>query len=121
MVEVTVSGDKATFEVNGLHKLWSLKSRLEIPLAHIKGVQADPSHALGWFKGLGLVGTNVPNIFRAGTFYQEGNLIFWDVRNPERTIVVDLKDENYSKLIVEVEDPEASVNLLNDAISQHQP
>ena len=42
MVDVSVDGEKAVFEVEGLDKLWCLRSRLEIPLAHIKGVRADP-------------------------------------------------------------------------------
>ena len=31
MVEITIAGDKAVFEVKGSHKLWSLRSRLEVP------------------------------------------------------------------------------------------
>ena len=42
VVQITVADGVATLEVQGLDKLWSLKSRLEIPLAHIRGVRADP-------------------------------------------------------------------------------
>ena len=52
MVEITIDGDKAVFEVEGWHKLWSLRSRLEIPLAHIIRVHPDPQPAMGWFAGL---------------------------------------------------------------------
>ena len=72
---------------------------------------------MGWFQGLKLIGADLPNIFRAGTFYQEGNLVFWDVRHPEKTIVVELHDERYAKLIMEVDDPEAAVSLLKKAIA----
>jgi hypothetical protein len=71
---------------------------------------------MGWFQGLKLGGTDVPNFFRAGTFYQDGGLIFWDVRNPENTIAVDLEHEHYKKLIIEVVDPAAAVNLIKSAI-----
>jgi len=117
VVDVSIESDKVVFEVIGWDKLWSLRSRLEIPLAHIKGAAADPRPALGWFQGLGLLGTNVPNIFRAGTFYQEGRLIFWDVRNPQNTIAVDLEHEHYDRLIVEVADPAAAVALIQKGIS----
>src|SRR5260370_34440147 len=109
MVEIQIEAEKAVFEVEGWDKLWSLRSRLEIPLSHIKGAHADPSPAMGWFQGLKLAGTDLPNIFRAGTFYQEGKLVFWDVREPERTIVIDLGHEKYAKLIIEVADPQAAV------------
>jgi hypothetical protein len=117
MVEITIVGEKAVFEVEGWHKLWSLRSRLEIPLAHVKGVHADPAPAMGWFDGLKLAGAAIPHVFRAGVFYQKGNFVFWDVLNPKKTIVIDLEDEHFTKLIVEVADPEAAVRLLGDAIS----
>lgn len=117
MVEITVVGDKAVFEVEGWDKLWSLRSRLEIPLAHIKGVHADPKPAMGWFDGLKLGGTAIPHIFRAGTFYQQGDFVFWDVRNPDKTIVIELEHEHFAKLILEVDEPQAAVSLLDNAIS----
>ena len=116
MVEITIDGDKAVFEVEGWHKLWSLKSRLEIPLAHIKGVHVDPEPAMGWFDGLKVAGTSIPRVFRAGSFYQQGNFVFWDVHSPEKTIVIDLEDEHFAKLIVEVADPQEATRLLEDAI-----
>lgn len=117
MVQINVVGDKAVFEVEGWDKLWSFKSRLEIPLAHIKGAHHDPEPAMGWFQGLKLLGTDIPNIFKAGTFYQDGGRVFWDVRHPENTIVVELDHEHFSKLIIEVADPVAAVSLLQSAIS----
>lgn len=118
MVEITISGDKAIFEVEGWDKLWTLRSRLEIPLTRIKGVHADPKPAMGWFDGLKLAGTGIPNIFKAGIFYQEGNIVFWDVHNPEKTIVIDLEHEHFAKLIIEVADSNEAVSLLKKAISR---
>jgi len=118
MVDIQIEGDKAVFEVEGWDKLWALRSRLEIPLAHIRGAHADPNPAMGWFQGLKLAGTDLPNFFKAGTFYQQGGLIFWDVANPDKTIVIELEHEHYSKLIVEVSDPNAAVNLIGKAIAR---
>jgi hypothetical protein len=116
MVEITIVGDKAVFEVEGWDKFWSLRSRLEIPLAHIKGAHADPAPAMGWFDGIKVMGTAVPHIFRAGTFYQEGDFVFWDVHDPVKTIVIDLDHEHFAKLIIEVADPNAAVSRINTAI-----
>ena len=41
MVEVTVRDGIAVFEVEGVDKLWALKSHLEIPLAHIRDIRLD--------------------------------------------------------------------------------
>ncbi|MGE5305007.1 MAG: hypothetical protein ACM3TN_16975 [Alphaproteobacteria bacterium] len=113
MVTIKIDADKAVFEVQGWDKLWSLRSRLEIPLAHIKGARIDPAPAMGWFQGLKLAGTDLPNIFRAGTFYQQGELVFWDVHEPKNTIVIDLDHERYKKLIIEVVDPQQEVKKIN--------
>ena len=115
MVSVSVDEGSVVFEVQGLDKLWALRSRLEIPLAHIERVEADPTVARGWWHGLKLGGTSVSGVITAGTFYQQGELVFWDVHDPERTIVVHLRDERYKKLIVEVADPASTVEQLRAA------
>ena len=115
MIEVNINAGKAVFEVQGWDQLWSLRSRLEIPLAHINGAFVEPEPPMGWFEGLKLSGSDLPNIFRAGTFYQDGGLVFWDVHDPQKTIVVELNHERYQKLIIEVQDPEAIVGLINGA------
>lgn len=45
MVDVTIDGEHAVFEVEGWDRLWSLRSRLEIPLAHISGVEANRAYS----------------------------------------------------------------------------
>ena len=117
MVEISIEGDKAVFTVQGWDKLWSLRSRLEVPLAHVRDAHADPSPAMGWFQGLKLLGTDVPNVFRAGTFYQDHGWVFWDVRHPGRVIVVKLRDERSQRLVVEVADPAAEVGRLRRAVT----
>jgi hypothetical protein len=117
MVKVTVEGTTAVFEVQGLDKLWALKSRLAIPLAHIRDVRADPEIARGWWHGLRMPGTQLPGVITAGTFYQAGKRVFWDVHNAERTIVVGLRDERYDELVIEVEDPSSVISLLQSRIS----
>ncbi|MBM3330879.1 hypothetical protein FJY68_03385 [candidate division WOR-3 bacterium] len=116
MVEIRIEGDKAVFEVQGWDKLWSLRSRLDIPLTNIKSATFDPAPAMGWFKNLKLVGTGIPNFFLAGTFIQNGNLVFWDVRRPERTVAIELAHEWLAKLIIEVADPKAAVELIDGAV-----
>ena len=61
-------------------------------------------------------GTNIPGVLTAGTFYQDGKRVFWDVHNPENTVVVLLKGEQYNELIVEVADPQAAVELVKAAL-----
>jgi hypothetical protein len=116
MVNVTVVGDRAVFEVEGLDRLWALRSRLEIPLSHITSVHSDPDEVGRWWHGWKLLGASVPGVLAAGTFYYHGELVFWDVHDPARTIVISLNHEHYKKLILEVADPQAAVQRLKAAL-----
>ena len=116
MVEVTIEGERALFKVEGLHKLWSFRSEIEIPLSHITGVEADPDKVGVWWHGFKLLGTDMPGMFAAGTFYYHGELVFWDVHDPNRTVVVSLEHERYKKLIIEVSDVPDTVARLRGAL-----
>jgi hypothetical protein len=116
VVEITVREGQVHLEVKGLDKLWAFKGRLEIPVAHIRGAHADTTIARGWWKGIKAPGTSIPGVIRAGTFYQDGKRVFWDVHDPEKTVVIDLHDERYDQLIVEVADPATTVKLLTAAL-----
>ncbi len=112
MVDLEVNQGSLVLHVRGADKFWALKSTLEIPLHHIAGVRADPKIARGWWHGLKLIGTDLPGVLWAGTFYQHGKRIFWDVHNPDNTIVIELHDERYGELIVEVADVAGAVQLI---------
>ena len=116
MVELSISDGNLELHVQGADKLWALKSSLAIPLLHIAGIRADPSVAHGWWHGIRLPGTNIPGVLTAGTFYQHGKRVFWDVHNPENTVIIELRDERYDELIVEVADPQLTVELIRAAL-----
>ncbi len=113
MVSVTQQGDDILFTVQGMHKVWAFKSSLTIPRAHIAGVRQDAAAARD-LHGFRALGTSVPWVIKAGTFYFNYGLkpTFVDVMHPEQTIVIDLHDEDYQQLIIEVEDPAAVLALL---------
>ena len=116
MVDLSIADGNLILHVRGADKLWAFKGSLEVPLAHVAGVRADPDIAHGWWHGIRLLGTNLPGVITAGTFYQDGKRIFWDVHNPDNTIVISLRDERYGELVVEVADPAAAVKLIQDAL-----
>ena len=117
MVNISIHGDRIHLDVEGIDRLWSLRSHLEFPLSHIRSVRIDPAAARGWWHGLRLMGSNIPGILTAGTFYQQGGIVFYDVHDPERTIVLELDHERYNRLIVEVEEPEKARTLIERALS----
>ena len=115
MVQISIEGGVVNFDVEGLDKFWSFKSHLAIPLTHIISVKIDTEAARGWWHGLKIVGTNVPGVLTAGTFYEQGGIVFYDVHDPENTRVLELEHERYKRLIVEVEKPQAALRALEKA------
>jgi uncharacterized protein (DUF1778 family) len=47
--------------------------------------------------------------------------VFYDVHDPDGTIVLDLNHEHYKRLVIEVDDPAATVARLKDAMARRRP
>ena len=55
----------------------------------------------------------------AGTFRQDGERVFWDVHDRSKAVVVELHDDTYTRLVVQVADPRATVDLVERACAEH--
>ncbi|GAA0526136.1 hypothetical protein GCM10010172_03310 [Paractinoplanes ferrugineus] len=117
MAQISIAGDDLVVEIEGWEKLWSLKSRLVIPLVNVRGATVDPGIAAEP-KGLRAPGTSLPGVITAGTFHQEGERVFWNIRDGARAVVIELADERYARLVVEVADPAATVALIEREIKR---
>jgi hypothetical protein len=114
MTKVSVSDGKLVIDVQGLDKIWALKSRLEIPIEHISGVRRAEDEPVPPIR---LPGTFVPGLITAGTYYEPDlERVFWDVHDDEKAIVIDLHGEDFSKLVIEVADPEASIREILNSV-----
>jgi hypothetical protein len=113
MTTVSTSDGKLVVEVQGWDKLGAFKSRLEIPLEHVTKVRSAADERAS---GIRALGTHIPGVITAGTFQQIGKKVCWDV-HPARATAIDLKDDRYTTLVVEVADPEASIREIEGAIA----
>lgn len=121
MTEVEVTGSSLLVHIKGIHKLLALKSRLEIPLEHVVDIEWNPQTARkGWssktFRGLWF-GTRLPGRLRAGRFHEGGGWIFWNVGDPEKAVLVRLKNERYERLVLEVSDPASTEAAIKRTIA----
>ena len=57
-------------------------------------------------------GTHIPGLITAGTYILRDGTIFCDVSDHKKSIVVELKDEHYKKLIIEVDNVEEAISML---------
>ena len=111
MISIKKQSNGFLFEVVGMHKLWAFKSELLIPASHIISAH-QRFEEIGFWKGWRAPGTHVPFLITAGTFHLDGDKIFWDVMNKDNSIIVELLDQEYKKLIIEVENPIDAIVLL---------
>lgn len=116
MATVSIVDDRLVVELKGLDRFWALKSRLSIPLSNVRGASADPG-MIREPKGLRAGGTHVPGVITAGTFHLDGERVFWDVRDAARAVVIELRDEKYARLVIQVDDPRATVGLIEGAVT----
>lgn len=108
---------KLILQVEAIEKLWVLNSHMEIPLAHVRGASINPEVASKLpYQRQDVGDVEWQGSVTAGTFYQQGNRVFWDVSDPARAVVIQLKDDRYAELVVQVEDPEDTVKQINQAV-----
>lgn len=114
MVKVSAVGDRVRFDVEGLHWLLAVRRRIEAPARAITGVRRQPELPL--LAGV-RVGTGLPGLLRAGSYWWNGRWTFWDVRYAHRdhVIRVDISGERYTTLLIEVADPDAAIRVIEEA------
>jgi hypothetical protein len=110
---VTIAQDSLVVEPTGLDKMWSLTSRIVVPLHHVRGATHDPgmrNAPKGW-RGPGLrIGDKL-----AGTFHADGDRQFWNVDGFDDVVVIELADEDYQRLVLSVQQPRDLVDAINAA------
>ena len=118
MARVEFTSESLTVHVTGIDRIFALRSELTIPLEHVLGAAKDEDEARCWYHGVRAPGTNIPGLITAGTFHQQGERIFWDVHHPDHAVAISLCDESFGKLVVEVDDPDATILAIEAAISR---
>ena len=98
----------------GLVRLWALSSGIDLPVTSISDVGV--SERRGLVRGFRAPGTYLPGVMTAGTFRSRGERDLWMVGRADKVVVIELHDERYRNVIVQVEDPEAAVEALRAAM-----
>ena len=117
MAVVSIEADALRVTFRGIHRLWTLRRRLTVPLAHIVDARRDPSLASS-SPGWRLLGAELPGVVAAGRFVKDGERAFWDVVDPAKAVVIELRGERYARLVLEVDDPEKTVDSVRRALRE---
>ena len=62
------------------------------------------------------MGTHMPNGFMAGTFWTRKGKAFYYVRDFSKCVTLHLKGHKYSKVVIEVDDKQATAERLREML-----
>ncbi len=110
MITITSSDDKFIIDIKGFHQILTLKSKIIISKNNIVNVYQSSEEVNKW-SGIRIAGTYFPFLIVAGVFYKKGRN-FWDVSNTSNAIIIELKNETFHKLFLEVKNPKEAIALL---------
>jgi hypothetical protein len=115
VVSIEANALRVTFR--GIHRFWTLRRQLTVPLAHIVDARRDPSLASA-SPGWRLLGAELPGVVEAGRFVKYGARAFWDVADPDKAVVIELREERYARLVLEVDEPDKTVATVRMALCE---
>lgn len=121
MTTIELTDTMLIVRVEGFDKILALKSQLQVPLSHVVNAEVDPQiegEFRRLFVGIKAPGTGLSRVVRAGTWYTNDGKVFWDIYHPENAITIHLADDTYSKLLIEVANPAATVAAIQEAIQR---
>ncbi len=116
MTLIDVTADHLVVTMQGMDRVWSLRSRITVPLAHVRGATADPGITRE-SAGFRAPGTHLPGAITAGTYRKDGERTFWNLRHRQEAVVVELTGERFSRLVLGVDDARATADRIERALS----
>jgi hypothetical protein len=123
MATIEITPQDLVVRIHGIDRVLALRSSVSVPLAHVAGVREHAAEAnfddAVRDSGRG-VGTFVRSRVAAGSLRLPDGRSFYDVRDPRKAIVVDLRSEAFEHLVVQIdgESPEGAASRIRDALER---
>jgi len=108
-VEAEVVGSEFVARFTGWDHLWALRGGARVPLAHVSGARVGNKKVEAKTLSLRIAGSYVPGVLAAGLYRTRGGgRQLWAVHRGPDVLVVDLHDERWQRLVLQVPDPAAA-------------
>lgn len=117
MTSIGIVGDRLVATMQGLDRLWALRRRIEVPLAHVRGATADPG-VRRESAGVRAPGMHLPRVITAGTYFKDGDRTFWNLRGSQEAVVIELIGERFARLVLGVPDARAAAERVERSLSR---
>ncbi len=111
-MKITLHDDHLRINLNVLEVIGSAKGSFFIPYENIVSAFSESPHG---FMGFRLAGTNFPKLIELGTFISDGQKKFCYIKQRKNNfLVLVLKSNFYSKIILEVDNSEEIARRINE-------
>jgi hypothetical protein len=126
MASIEITRDELIVHIHGWNKVLAMRGTMRIPLSRVRAARVRPKEAnfddviVESWRG---VGTYVPHKVAAGLVYLADGASFYDVRDPERAIAVDVDQQDVRHVVIQIDDeaPEEAVRRIEQAIGTIHP
>jgi len=114
-LKLEISKGKLRIGLGDLEKALGIRGGFEIPLQNIVKAGTE-AHRTGW-EEIRALGTHLPGVAKAGTYYTPRGKEFWYVTD-KGVLVLELEDEPYKRIILSVDGNKEWAEKINKATSK---
>lgn len=111
MARIELEPNRVSVHLNPLDEILALHGSLHIPYSHIRSVAFEQVPSI-WYRGFRL-GTDLPGVKVAGSFYNGDGVVFYDFHDPSRCLTFELDHETYKRVVVQVDKDQDPKDLMN--------
>jgi hypothetical protein len=115
MARIAIESNSIQVKLTGMDEIWAFHGSMQIPLAHITAARVEDES--GWtHMWRKIIGTSMPGVKMAGTFFMPGGLAFLDYGDGHSCLVLETQHERYKNIIVQPDrdqDPDALAAEIN--------
>jgi hypothetical protein len=120
MPRIELTDSELTVRMSHWERMMAFTADFRVPLSHVRGATEDSGFGGpgGMRFGLRSPGTHIPFIVAAGTFVQDGDRQFVFTRCGRQTVVIELANSEWTRLVIGVKDARAEASRINAAVAR---
>ena len=106
-----------TIQLENVKKILSLKGEIKILWKSIKKVSSNKPK---WLIFTPRIGTNLPAVLMAGTFFKKNGKSFYYVRHLDKCLTFTLENHVFNEIVVEVHDKDRQLATIRDLMKKYK-